>query len=520
MRYRRAAAAGVAVVLVGAAATAARAQTGDDTARYRLATATLGDVEQTLSLNGTVEHANRADVGFGVSGQVAEVYVEDGDHVRAGQKLAALDTTDLEAAVTGAKAALAQAKAQLEADQNAQEDLVEDATTQQPQQQEPQKPQPQQPEQPQPEQPDQPNPALQEALKELAAQQEAVRSAQTAATEAIAAAKAALAEQQTACEPVDGVVSADCDDALAAVQQAQDAVAAAQDDLQLALSVLGKTLSDAIAATSDQGGNEPASAAEGDSVVVPAIAMEAPSKEDAATTSAGSIADDQAAIDQAEADLLAAEQQLAAAVLRAPRAGQVAAIDVARGENVDAGTPAVTIIGRGKTTVAASATADQVDSLEAGQEVTVTVPGRERKLTGHVESIGLLPESGQDQTSFPVTVSLDGGRALPTGSTASLAVVVRTAADVVTVPASAVVDGEVRVLEGDGTATKKVTVGAVGATTLEVSGIEAGTRVVLADRDADLPSTDSSLPGGGDIGEMRQRFVGPGGGGPATFKNG
>ncbi len=55
-----------------------------------------------------------ADVSFALSGLIVQVAVAEGDVVEAGQLLAALDTTDLEAGIVRAEAALATAQAQLD----------------------------------------------------------------------------------------------------------------------------------------------------------------------------------------------------------------------------------------------------------------------------------------------------------------------------------------------------------------------------------------------------------------------
>lgn len=422
---------GLALVLVGGVTTAARAQDGDDGSRYRLATAVVGDVQQTLTLSGTVEHTNRSDVSFGGSGTLAEMYVAEGDRVKAGQKLAALATDELEAAVIAAEAQLAQAKAQLEADQEAQDEAEETSPPKGP-----------------------------------GAEQRAVM-------RAMGKARKAMAAQQRACQPMREA----CARALAKVQRAQQAVAMAQDRLQQAL------------------------------------AQPVATEEQPTAPSDGAIAEDRAAIDQAEAELLSAERALAAAVLRAPRAGTVVALPVQAGDAVEAGSTVATVVGKGATTVSTSATVEQVKRLAVGQPATVTVPGVE-PLSGTVSDIALLPSSGTDETTYPVTITLNGGGGLPTGSTAGAAVVVATADDVVTVPASAVKDGSVQVVGNGDPVEHKVTVGAVGATTIEVGGIDAGTRVVLADRQADLPSTQNQGPGGlgGFGGGPRQEFRAPAGG--------
>ena len=111
------------VVLAGSGT--AYAVSGDDSSTsYRTVPATKGDVEQVLSTSGTVDAARRSDLEFGTSGTVAHVKVAVGDAVKAGQVVATLDTDELDAAVTRARASLATAIAQLEADKDAQADAV------------------------------------------------------------------------------------------------------------------------------------------------------------------------------------------------------------------------------------------------------------------------------------------------------------------------------------------------------------------------------------------------------------
>ena len=115
----------VAVVGVGYAAYAASA---DDTS-YRTATATVGDVEQTLDLSGAVEPAGRADLSFATSGDIDDIAVEAGDKVKAGEVLGTLDDTGLRKSLQRARATLASARAQLETDENTQADTVSSSST-------------------------------------------------------------------------------------------------------------------------------------------------------------------------------------------------------------------------------------------------------------------------------------------------------------------------------------------------------------------------------------------------------
>ncbi|MET9019895.1 HlyD family efflux transporter periplasmic adaptor subunit [Actinopolymorpha sp. NPDC004070] len=129
-RLWRGGVAGVLVLaVVAAGVVAARAATGPDQPRYRLATASVGDVEQWLSKPGTVAPSGRADVTFPMSGTVAGVAVRQGQHVEAGQSLAKLDTTALDAAVTSAQETLASAKARLAQDEASQTATSSGGTT-------------------------------------------------------------------------------------------------------------------------------------------------------------------------------------------------------------------------------------------------------------------------------------------------------------------------------------------------------------------------------------------------------
>lgn len=117
-RRRRRAVTGVSAVvvvsLVGAGAAFAVNRGSDG--RYRTATASTGEVTQTVDAAGTVASAARADAAFSVAGTVATVDVAVGDTVGAGDVLATLDLTELEDAVEAAQEKVAQAEQTLEDD--------------------------------------------------------------------------------------------------------------------------------------------------------------------------------------------------------------------------------------------------------------------------------------------------------------------------------------------------------------------------------------------------------------------
>jgi macrolide-specific efflux system membrane fusion protein len=78
------------------------------------ATAELSTQTVTVSLTGTLAPKQRADLSFSVAGDVTNVFVEVGDTVEKGDKLAQVDSADLQNAVDLAKANVKSAKADYE----------------------------------------------------------------------------------------------------------------------------------------------------------------------------------------------------------------------------------------------------------------------------------------------------------------------------------------------------------------------------------------------------------------------
>jgi HlyD family secretion protein len=79
--------------------------------KYLTEAAVTGDLVVTVSASGTLEPITSVDVGCEMSGTMAQVLVQENDHVKKGQLLAQLDLTKLNDAVTRSKAALAAAEA-------------------------------------------------------------------------------------------------------------------------------------------------------------------------------------------------------------------------------------------------------------------------------------------------------------------------------------------------------------------------------------------------------------------------
>ena len=531
----------VAGVLAAGSGTAYAVTNDGSTGNYRTVRATKGDVEEVLSTSGTVDAAHRADLAFGTSGTVARVKVAQGDTVKAGQVIATLDTEELEAAVTRAKASVAQAVAQLESDRDAQAASVSGDST--------------------PASSNTPKGNTPSAgptsgdgsvdsgtLATLKAQQDAVIAAQSAASAAIAAAKEALATQTEACaDAYQGADSGDaaatggdaqpaapgdqaCADALAEVQAKQDDVSDAQDTLADALSALAGTLTKALAtlSSSSPSSNARTSAASAAATTPASDASDATSPSQ--TVTAAQLASDQAQIDQARADLVDARQQLRQAVLRSTRAGKVVSLDLHRGDDVSAGTTVAVVVGGKAVTIEATVSESKIGDVKVGERVRVTTPGESGSAEGTVSAIGLVADSSSGTASYPVTVTVeDATIALPAGSQAMLAIVVATAQDVVTVPTSAIArrDGNnasVQTWDGTKLSNEAVTIGRVGAREVEITdGLAAGDEVVLADIDQGISGASDKINDRGGFGDMpafkMDQGGGPGGG-PVTFKSG
>jgi RND family efflux transporter MFP subunit len=88
-------------------------ETAVDARPVRTITVSTQSSGETVSLAGTVESQVQADLGFRISGRVAERVINVGDTVEAGQILARLDSTDEENGLRAAEASLAAAEAQL-----------------------------------------------------------------------------------------------------------------------------------------------------------------------------------------------------------------------------------------------------------------------------------------------------------------------------------------------------------------------------------------------------------------------
>jgi HlyD family secretion protein len=98
----------VLAALLGACGATANNQTESDTT-----TVARGNITATVSGSGNISAARTVDLAFQTSGVVADILVDVGDSVTAGQDIAVLDTRDLTLQIASAQAALDSANARL-----------------------------------------------------------------------------------------------------------------------------------------------------------------------------------------------------------------------------------------------------------------------------------------------------------------------------------------------------------------------------------------------------------------------
>jgi HlyD family secretion protein len=364
------------------------------TSELETAVVARGDLRATVSASGSVEAAQKIELAFSGSGEVAEMLVEVGDAVEAGQPLARLETDDLEDAVADAEVALAQANLNLAETLDGAAD--EDIAT---------------------------------AEASLHGAQADYNSVVGGATEAeIAKAEAAL-EQAGA--------------SLASAQSAYDQTfsrkpnedpnySSAANQLWSAQAAYEKTL----ASYNDTVGG----ATENERWSAWARVQQAQASLDRLLEQPTEEAVDLAEITvaQAELDLASAEYDLTQATLAAPLAGIVTAVNVEAGEM--ATSPAVIVSTLDTLTVDVVLDETDVAQIAVGQPVEIVLDAFDDvALSGAVTHIAPTADIQSGVVLFPVTIALDPAEApVRVGMTADVEIVTANAEDVLLIPAEAV----------------------------------------------------------------------------------
>ncbi|HEY67065.1 MAG TPA: efflux RND transporter periplasmic adaptor subunit [Thermoflexia bacterium] len=407
----------VAAVVGLVACRALRAQQPEGEARS--AVVERGTMLVAVSASGSIEPRERVNLVFETPGRVAEVLVEVGDRVEAGDVLARLDTRQLELQVQQAEATLAAAKAQLaqlQAGPRSEEVAAAEAN-------------------------------LNAAQAQVAAASANLDQLKAGADDAqIAAAEAdlasALAQHKIAqdahdatmkCVTItqpDGKEKEICPGLGTPEEQARYNLHAAEKALEAAQARLDELLAgaddDEIRAAR---ANVWAAAAQRD-------AMQAQLDLLLAGPTAEQIAAAEAQVAQAQAALDMAKLSLEHATLRAPFDGVVAAVNVTVGEMASTGLPAITLLDTSAFHITVSVDEMDVGRLAEGQTAQVTLDALpDAVITGSVESIAPAATFEGGVVYYDVIISLEPTDApIRADMTANATIVVDELTDVLMIP--------------------------------------------------------------------------------------
>jgi len=321
-----------------------------------------------VSAEGRLVPVESVALSFGIGGEVAEVLVKEGDSVKAGDRIARLNDDSLRAAVGQAEAGLAMAKANQAKYRETQPQQI----------------------------------AAAEAELSSAQAQLATASAGRDSTAASIEADAALAQAKYAQEQAQSAYDRIVDAGLGGP---------VEERARLALDSAVKTTQAAQARADALKAGSPGDRADSAQIAAAAASVQAIQarldqlKSEAAGTAVDTHA---AAVQQAEAALLAAQVALAQADLRAPMGGTVARIDLKPGERVGPGAVVAVIADLSSWQVETDdLTEIDVPAVSAGQPVTVKVDALpDVALKGEVESIGALFEERSGDVTYPVKIRL------------------------------------------------------------------------------------------------------------------
>jgi len=508
----------IAVVVVGCVLGGrALADSSSQVASFRTATVKRATVSQTEQRSGIIEPVAAGTVAFPISGVVTGVAVQPGQAVTAGQTLATLDTSALQAQLTAQQATLAAAQLTLSnalngistptnGPSNGGSSTTRSAA-----------------------------PASNSSSSSgrssgasgggassasLAPARQAVASGQQDVDSAMKAANVFLNAATSSCgtapssgssgrqhggsstaassttsttAPPSNSSQSDCAINLQAALQAQQQLADAQNKLAKAESALDSALSKATpSGSSSQGGGGSNAAASTPSLSGP--------------TSAELVAD-QAAADAAQANVTAAQQDLAQGTIVSPIDGTVAAVNMKSGDHVSAAssTENVVVVGPGGYEVTTTVPVTDIGNVKLADAASVIPDGSGQAIDGKVVSIGVVPTTSGSTTAYPVVIGLNGSPdGLRNGGDASVSIILNQVTNVLAVPTSAVRTAGagafhiVQVLSGSKTQTMPVQVGAIGPDLTEIkSGLSEGQQVVIADLNAPLPSNTNTRIGAG-----------------------
>jgi HlyD family secretion protein len=387
----------VVVVLAGVGGYLLWRQSGANAATTAARTVPVrkGTLQVTVSASGSLEPVRQVDLGFDVSGKVAEVSVDIGDRVTAGQVLARLDTISLELSLRQAEAQLKSAQAQLaKAQQPATEETLK---------------------------------AAEASYYSALAQYQNLKNSPS--SESLASAKAQLEKAKVALERAQAAYDR--------VSWRPD-ISARPESLQLQDATIDYELALANYEAAVKGPSQTELAAAWRNMESAKAKLESlrngPTEEDLASA--------EAAVEQAQIALETARRNLEAAVLKAPFDGVVAAMNLVVGE--PAVSPAVTLMDLSRFRITVNVDEMDVSQLAIGMPAVVTVDALpDVTLTGKVERIGVAATSTGGAVYYPVVIVLDPTDApLRAGMSASVTIRVQELTDQLLIPTWAILTNQ------------------------------------------------------------------------------
>jgi multidrug efflux pump subunit AcrA (membrane-fusion protein) len=518
----------VIITVLGLGATTAVALGSSTSPAYRTATVTAGLVTEQLPGTGTIQPVTEAAVAFPIAGTVASVDVTVGAHVSVGQQLATLDAGTLSQNLLTTQAALAAANLTLYDALNGQSSpnpsstghtssstgptstggqtstaSAGNATSAQGT-----------------------SPALSTAQQQLLTAQRKVDAAMATAQVALNAAANACTPTPNGAQqpggstpggkqpggkqpggstpggtrpvsspststtiptgtqaPTTGYGTTACVSAQTRVHTDQQKVATAQQALSRAETTLDQLLAHVTSGSS------------------PTATTNATPSASSSAPSAAQLVADQAAVDAAATNVLAAQETMNQATIASPVDGTIVAASLHIGDIVTAGstTSTIVIVGQGGYEIWTTVGVNDIAKIKVGDAATVIPDGASQTLPGKVVWIGAATTSTTSTTTYPVVISLtEPARGLRNGAMASTTIQeAQTKGSALTVPTSAVSTTNglhlVTVLANGKTTSVRVQVGVIGAQTTEItSGLQRGQTVVLADLHAAVPSSNTN----------------------------
>lgn len=228
---------------------------------------------------------------------------------------------------------------------------------------------------------------------------------------------------------------------------------------------------------------------------------------------ASQIQSDQASLSAAQATLASAQTNLSNAEIIAPVSGIVAQVNISVGKTPSSGaansgtvTGDIVLESPSSFEVIGQVSDTQIAQVHTGQQALVIPAGQSSPLSAKVSQITPMATITQGVPAYPVDVLIDQSSSnLFSGASAQVEIVVKEVSSVLTVPTSAIHTlgsrNYVTILEAGKPVRKLVTLGATGGLITEItSGLQLGDQVVLANRNAVLPSTTFTNKKGGATG--------------------